>query len=331
MNKKKLFPFIFLLPLQLLGNPFKIDFPVKEELSQEDYIQLQEKLKTIDIHPLLNSLYPENPPRKFLRPWSSSLATKQDFYGRISKALSQVLIDPTKGLFPEKHLVKIGKGGDNCIVCYASFNGRYVTLLRNLSKELDKLGFNGYILYRIGGFPNPTGKEIQYCAVPYSFKIFSILEANKMGFSKVLWVDSAFFPLKDPTPLFDWIEKQGCFIKSHNAFSKFILPKTAEYIQKVTGVDVLESKYVSAQILGFDFKSSKTEEFIHKYYELVDLGFPFFSCFPEEYVFSSIIGQKPEDWKAQPFKKLSFPEEKLKGKTQEWVRKQGYFFLQKEH
>ncbi|MES2199745.1 MAG: hypothetical protein V4489_06220 [Chlamydiota bacterium] len=331
MQRKSLWVFIFLVPLGLLGNPFKIDFPVKEEITNEDYIEIQKKFKEIDVEPVLNKLYPSSPPKKLFKPWASSIALKEDFYRRVSKALSQTLINPEKNQFPLKELIKIGKGGDNCIVCYASFNGKYADLIQNLPKKLEKLGFNGYVFYRIGGFPNPTGREIQYCAVPYCFKIFTMIEANKLGFTKVLWVDSAFLPLKNPTPLFDWIEKEGSFLKLHESFTKFILPKTVSYIQDVTGVDVLKSRYVSAQILGFDFAKVKTKEFIDKYYELVELGFPFFSCFPEEYVFTAIIGQKPDIWKAQPFDNLTFPEIKLRGKTEELIQKEGYFFLQKEH
>jgi hypothetical protein len=241
------------------------------------------------------------------------------------------LIDPQKKCSPIQNLIKIGKGGDNCLVCYASWNGKYADFMKEIPASLEKTGFNGYLLYRVGGFPNPTGKEIQYCGVPYCFKVFCLLEAKNLGFSKALWFDCAFTPLKDPTPLFDWMEKEGSFLRLHESFKKFILPKTTEYIKNITGVDVLQAKYVSAQVFGFDFRNPLTQEFISEYYKLVELGIPFFSCFPEEYVFSSIIGQKPQAWKAQPYANLVFPENKLRGKDLSWLQKEGYFFLQKNH
>ncbi len=325
------FSFFFLFLTPLSGNPFKIDFPCKEEISEQEYELIQEKLKLINIQPFLDEFYPKSPPKKPFQPWASSLATKEDFKARISKALDQNLVDKEKKQSPIKKLIKINQGGSNCIVCYASFNGKYQELIQNLPKELEKVGFNGYVFYRIGGFPNPTGKEIQYCGVPYCFKIFALLEASKLGFSKVLWVDSAFIPLRDPTPLFDWIEKEGSFLKIHESFKKFILPKTKEYIQKLTNVDVLDSRYVSAQIIGFDLRRPLSQEFIDKYYKMVELGFPFFSCFPEEYVFSSIVGQKPTEWKEQPYQDLVFSEVKPRGKTLSQAKKEGFFFLQKAH
>jgi hypothetical protein len=315
----------------LFSNPFAIQYPVKEKITNEDYIEIQKKLQEIDVSSLVDTWYPNSPPRKWFRPWSYSLAAKQDFFCRISKAKSQTLIDPTRGFFPKKELVKIGKGGDNCFVCYASFNGIYPKLIEGLAKNLEDVGFNGYLFYRIGGFPNPTGKEINYCGIPYVFKIFSLIEAHQQGFNKVLWIDAAFLPLKDPTPLFTWLEKEGAFIKSHDSFSKFILPKTVDYLKELTAVDVLKTPYVSAQIIGFDFRSFKTKLFIHQYYQMADLGLPFLSCFPEEYVFTAITGKDPELWHPQPFQKLSFPEVKLRGKEIDWVKKEGYFFLQRNH
>lgn len=325
------FIFSFLIPLTVFANPFKIDFPVKDSLSYEDLEEVQIQLRKIDIHPLLDEYYPKNFPQKHLWQWGSVLATKEDFYNRISKSLHQTLIDVSKKQFPTEHLIKINQGSDRCIVCYVTFNGIYQTLVESLAKHLEKVGFNGYLFYKIGGYPNPTGKEIQYSGVPYSFKIFTLLEAQKKGFQKVLWIDASYLPLKNPAPIFEWIEKHGCFLKMHAPFSKFILPKTRAYIKNLSGVDVLKTRYVSAQIIGFDLTTPLAHEFITEYYKLVEIGIPFLSCFPEEYVFSCITGKEPGKWMPQPFKELSFPEIKLGKKDLKWAEEKGYFFLQTLH
>jgi hypothetical protein len=325
------FLFFFFIPIALFANPFRIDFPVKESLSQEDIEDVQNQLQKIDIRPLLDECYPKNFKKKVFWPWKSSLATKEDFYNRISKSLHQTLINVSKGQIPSEHLIKINRGGDRCIVCYVTFNGVYERLIQSLASHLEKVGFDGYLFYKIGGVPNPTGKEVQYYGVPYSFKIFTLLEAQKKGFQKLLWIDASYLPLKDPSPLFQWIEANGCFLKMHDPFPKFILPKTRELIQEISGVDVLNSRYVSAQIIGFDFSSILAQEFVSEYYKLVEIGLPFLSCFPEEYVFSSIIGKNPGAWTAQPFQKISFPESRLGKRDAKWAEEKGYFFLQKIH
>lgn len=316
----------------ILANPFLISPPPREELSEIEFFeQIQQELRTKNIGPLLDLSYPSSPPKKKFLFWGSVLASKQDFYNRISKAFHQTLIDQEHQKLPITCLVKIGKGGDRCLVSYATFNGKYAGFLEHLPQTLEQVGFNGFLFYRVGGFPNPTGEEVRFAGVPYSFKIFSLLEAEKLGFSKVLWIDSAFVPLRDPSPLFSWLEQEGSFVRLCQSPAKYLLPKTRDILLQETGVDVLESSYVSAQVIGFDLTKPHVQAFIQEYYRLLELGTPFFSCFPEEYVFSAIAGKDPILWKPQPFELLVFPEIKLRGKDPSWPQQKGYFFLQKDH
>ncbi|MBM3199277.1 MAG: hypothetical protein FJZ58_08540 [Chlamydiae bacterium] len=324
----------FLYPFILVANPFSLDLPLKDTLTLEDYVEIQSQLKkkALELDPLLEQWYPNPAPTRSLLHWSRPLSSKEDFKNRIYKGTTQILIDLEHNKLPQEEIIQINRGGPNCLVCYVTFNGQYEKLVKELPKHLEKVGFNGHLFCKIGGYPNPTGKEIQYCAVPYCFKIFTLLEAQKKGaFDKVLWIDAAFVPLKDPTPLFDWIDQHGYFFKMHAPFSKYILPKTRKFIQDTMQVDVLESRYVSAQIIGFNLKHPFAQEFISEYYKQVEVGFPFLSCFPEEYVFSAIVGKDPAKWTPQPFTKLSFSEEKLRGRDVKWVQSEGYFFLQHIH
>ena len=315
----------FLSPI--LSSPFAISYPLQDSLTEEDLLAIQKQKQTLDISSLLDTLYP----KKSFWPWSPSLASKEDFKGRISKAFHQTLIDPSRGFLPEKHLVKINGGSDRCIVCYASFDGVYPGLIKQLPEHLEKTGFQGYLFYQIGGFPNPTGQEIRFCAVPYSFKVFSLLEAKKLGFHKVLWIDSVFIPLKDPSPLFEQIEQEGYFFKRHSTSSKFILPSTRKYLQEKTGSDVLHAHYVSAQVLGLDLNTPLAKQFIEEYYKLVEDGMGFFSCFPEEYVYTAILASKLPSSIHPLSSKLVFSEVKFPKKDLSWAKQQGYFFIQKAH
>ncbi len=136
---------LFFIPFLVYGNPFKIDFPVKETLTNEDLIEVQNKLQTINLKPVLNEFYPNPAPTRSFWQWKTPLAAKEDFYNRISKSLHQTFINVEKGQLPSNHLVKINQGGEHCIVCYVSFNGKYSTLIKSLPKKLEKTGFNGYL------------------------------------------------------------------------------------------------------------------------------------------------------------------------------------------
>jgi hypothetical protein len=192
-------------------NPFDLGIAPKENLSQEDYLQIQEVLnaKRKDVELYVRNLYPHGK--------SGYASLEANFIGRCLRGVNQVLIDPKQGWFPEVKLEKINAGGNRCIVTSAPFLRSYPEFARTKTEILRQTGFNGYYLYFIGGYPNPTGKEIQYVGVPYAMKIFAMMEAQKRGFSSVIWVDSAVIPLKDPSPIFERLESFGAFIHGWGA------------------------------------------------------------------------------------------------------------------
>ncbi len=319
------------------GNPFAIEFPAKENLSHDDYIEIQEKLRKIDIEPLLGSLYPHN----------QGYLEFEGFWGRTTKGIRQTLIDPERGLYPRMKLEKIGTGGDNCIVCCAPYNDIYPTLISSIPEALHKCGFNGYFLYLIGGFPNPTGREIQYVGVPYSFKIFMMLEAQKLGFNKVLWIDSSTLPLRDPTPLFNWINSTGALVHGWPMPAEawnVALPATRKLLEELTGIDALHATIACTVVFGLKMNTEKTKLFIQEYYRFVEMGLPFLSCFPEEMVFMTLIAKlnkmnkasfsaKKEwtCWKPQPFPGLFAFNHLEEPQAIESLKKSGVFFYHRPH
>lgn len=275
-------------------NPFKLDFPEKKDLTNADYIKIQDQLRQINIDPILLPLYQAECENMVFTSFD-------DFRGRCTKGLRQTLIDPSQDFYPIKHLEKIGRGSRNCIVCCVPFNGKYPNYVKSIIQGLNEQKFNGFFYYIIGGWPNPTGKEIKYAAVPYSFKIFAMVEAHHLGFNNILWIDSACYPLRNIKPLFDVISKQGALLNHFHTPSdawRFIFPTTRNLLRDLTGTDVLDTQYINTIVFGLKMNTPEAKELIETYYYFADLGLPFLSCFPEEWVLTSIIGQKKyEHWK----------------------------------
>lgn len=304
--------------------------PFKENLEDVDFIEVQTKIRALKTDLLLDNLYPEDVPFTWF--WQKPIFQKKsDFGGRISRGARQTLIDLSSEKKPVKELIKINKGSDCCIVSFASYDGIYPNLLDSIPKALTKIGFNGHFLLLKGGFPNPTGNEIQYCAVPYSFKIFALLEAKKLGFDKVLWLDTALLPLKNPQPLFDWIEKTGCFFHPRKNAKRYLLPQTRDLLLKETGVDMYTTTCIRARIIGLDLRTQKVQSLIQDYYHMVELGTPFLSCFPEEFVLGALIGKAKENWPFNPFKHLVMNERKIQQNDTKRVEQEEFFFLLRHH
>ncbi len=147
-----------------------------------------------------------------------------------------------------------------------------------------------------------------------------MLEAYKLGFNKVLWIDSTAVPIRDPSPLFEWLDKSGGFIHGwmmpEEAWN-VILPATRELLLQLTGVDVLKINCACTVIFGLKMNTENTHALVKDYYRCAELGYPFLSCFPEEVVIMSLVakyrrtekldpvsGMKITDWSPQPFTHL---------------------------
>jgi len=273
-------------------NPFIIDVMDQDTYDLNDYIQIQQKLKEKNLDLFFESLYPIDKMRTTL------VEMKQ----RCTKGIQQQIIDLSANEIPSIKLFKLGNGGDgkNCIVCCKPlFIERYKDS-ETIVQSLEEVGFNGHFMILNGGFPNPTGTEMKYAAVPYSFKIFMILEARKRVFDNILWIDSVCYAINNPEPIFDKIKKHDAIFRSFppNCFesdscNNTVFPKTIEYINNLVNRDIRNDKLVNSIVFGLNLTSPRIIEFIQEYYEMVKQGLPFLSAFPEEVVFASIFN-KPE-------------------------------------
>jgi hypothetical protein len=321
-----------------MDNPFLIDIEDKEEYTIEDYINIHKQLKEIDIDPLLREMYS----------YKNSFYDYDDFKGRCTTGLRQKLIDETEQILPEKKLYKIGNPTDskNCIVCCTPFarenaefdknvdsKSRYIAS-KQIIKSLEETGYNGHFYLFNGGFPNPTGKEMKYVGVPYCFKIFMMLEATKLGFEKVIWIDSGCYSINNPQRLFDILDSQETLFlpfNNNNNYDAMVFPRTINLLNLITDSDLHNASYVLTIVFGLNMKSEIIGRIIVEFYEMVELGLPFLSIFPEEIVLTSIFN-KPE------YKHLIYYTHESthlqiheKDKPLELAKMEGYYFLHRKY
>jgi hypothetical protein len=317
-------------------NPFIIYIPDKNEYTLEEYKLIQQQLKDKNLDSIIESLYTHK--NRFI--------DLSEFKRRISRGIKQNIIDINNNQLPTKNLYKIGNGGNgrNCIVTCTSFtqnerdnetdNTRYYAS-QKIVQSLEEVGFNGYFYLINGGFPNPTGTEMKYVGVPYSFKIFTMLEAQKKGFDKVVWVDSVCLAANNPQKLFDALYEQDTLISiidKDNNFEVMSCEKTIELLNEITKEKIhFGSYYIQTVVFGLNFESKVIQKLIEDYYEMVKIGWPFFSVFPEEVVLSALFN-KPE------YKLLLREHEtqnKLKISEQSadinYAKNNGFYFYQKDY
>jgi len=315
-------------------NPFLLNIPDKLIYTIDDYINIQQQLSNKNIDNILNEYFPP----------IDEYFDFNDFKYRCSKSLKQKIIDISFNKIPNKKLYKIGnrENNKNCFVCCTPFS--HDIIKNNISDSdtrykasqkiigsLEKSGYNGYLYLINGGFPNPTGTEMKYAGVPYCFKIFAMLEAQNLGFDKVIWIDSACYCLNNPQSLFDVLENDETLfytVNSENQYYKMCFSQTIDLLKKLTKFNTESAYYIQTIIFGLNMKSSIIQELIQEYYNMVKLGLPFLSIFPEEIVLSALFDQPK-------YKHLLYNQPIIhrlrvnEGIDEETARNLGYFFQHK--
>jgi len=319
-------------PFVLQTNPFLLDLEEKAEYNATEFGIIQTQMNKINVDAIIDKLYTAQ----------NNFYTRCDFRNRISRGLQQTLIETDKGYLPQKHLYKLGDGGDGtkCFVCCVPFvhlsqgkenNTRFVAS-QQILRSLEVSGFQGYFYLFTGGFPNPTGSEMKYAGVPYSFKIFMMLEAEKKGFTKVIWIDSGCYALNNPEPLFAALDTVlARTVVSGNHWKSMTFAQTLRLLNYLTGTNLEDATYVETIVFGLNLQHTGVKSIIREYYEMVKLGWPFFSIFPEEVVLSAIL-HKPE-YKhllpINPINKILQIHEKYK--TEPQARAEGFYFHHKDY
>lgn len=136
-----------------------------------------------------------------------------DFDFRIHQLRNFKLVGPN-GEMPimELHPINVSKEtNDRCILIYTSFNSHYPQRAFRLLSDLKECGYSGYVMLRIGGFPNMSEDGIKLCALPFTFRIAFFREAINLGFTKILYLDGAMHPLNDLSEVFDAMDDYGYF------------------------------------------------------------------------------------------------------------------------
>jgi hypothetical protein len=290
IRMRLVFLLLFTLPaFPEVPNPFEIEFPMQSFLSFEDYERVQSLIRKKELKELIDAIYPTKCPY-----------SKNDLYRRVSCFTRQTLISREKNLFPEVMHIRGKEGSQDCIVLGCSFDRTYPEMLRSLVAGLKEIGYEGAIYYRIGGYPNPTGEEVRYAAVPYALKMFMILEAHQLGYNKVLWLDCSAWPLKNLDYCFEAIDKEGILVEWGRPNTELLIPQTRAILEKTFGMDFSTAPHVAGWLLGFKMDLPYVKEIFRDFYSMVRKGTPFLSMTPEETVLTALFARHAPPLKFHP-------------------------------
>ena len=180
---------------------------------------------------------------------------------------------------------------ENCIITYSSFNKNYPRGMKRLVNLVAQSDFIGHVLYRLGGWPNAEGGSLVLAHVPYAFKVSFLKEAQRLGYKRAFWLDTAIVPVVSLNEIFKIIEEKGYFImgNSHN-IGPYMDPRAA----KALGIPMEETFDVpscSAGIFGVDFTNEKGLQIVDAWYKAAFDKDAFFSPRSDQNALSVILYQ----------------------------------------
>lgn len=180
---------------------------------------------------------------------------------------------------------------ENCLVIYASFNLNYPQGLKRLLKHAIESDFCGHVLYRLGGWPDTEGGSLSLAHVPNAFRVSFFKEARRLGFKRVLWLDTDAVPLVSLNTLFGMIAEKGYLAAGNtHTIGKYMNPQAAAYFG-LTVEDTQRIPSCSAGIFGVDFSTEIGRTIIDKWYKAARDSDAFYTPRSDQNALSIILHQ----------------------------------------
>lgn len=125
---------------------------------------------------------------------------KQDFQrflpnSKVARSVIKIYDEIQQPVYKKFFVNTEDKNHDTCVISYSSFNDKYPTLQSAQLDALKKNGYQGHYLIRTGGWPGMECECLKHAVVPYGFKACFFIEAYKLGYKTVIWLDTPVKPL----------------------------------------------------------------------------------------------------------------------------------------
>jgi hypothetical protein len=155
-----------------------------------------------------------------------------------------------------------------CIV-NVSVDGWYKAGADRLERSLIYNGFAGDMIFWKNEYPPNSPSHFDN---PYAFKITAFREAFRRGYKIVMWLDSSFWAIKNPMPIFDIINDKGIFaFRSGYNCAQTCTDKLLE-VAGITRDEAEKLPEIASGIVGINIDNPDGKKVFNTWAEYCDLG-----------------------------------------------------------
>ena len=149
------------------------------------------------------------------------------------------------------------------IIISAGIGGHYVSGIDRLERSLIYEGWAGDMRFWRNEYP--IGCPEHGGDGQYNFKPFCFQEVFNNGYKVVVWADASFWNVKNPMPLFDYVNDNGLyFFKSGYSLAETATDKLLDF-SGVTREELVNVSEFATGLIGINIDNPKGKEFFEQW------------------------------------------------------------------
>ena len=165
------------------------------------------------------------------------------------------------------HMGKVKDLNNRCVISLGLGRKGYVESLKRLEESLRRTHFNGDFLVWDDVLPEGSPTQLES---PMAFKTFCFLEAQKLGYNQVLWIDAQIVALRSLEPIFEMINTKN-YVTFSNNYGQSVGQWSSDEVlnfHRISREEAMMIPETPTSVIGLDLGSEVGKQFLMRWHAM---------------------------------------------------------------
>jgi len=161
-----------------------------------------------------------------------------------------------------------------CVISLATGKKNFVDCLNRLEKSLIRIKFKGDFLCWSDELPLGCPSVFE---APFAWKSFCFIEAKKLGYDEVLWIDASCVAIRPLEPIFKILKDKGYVIFTNN-YDQIMGQWCSDEVLRINNIDreeAMKIPEVPCSVIGLNLQNPLASKFLEMWHEKAADGITF--------------------------------------------------------